>query len=227
MSFIKNSLWIVIIMCVLFTACMKNTDVSVGGSIHIQPEYAIPIGSPELELGTYLNALNNLNPIDTMQLDTIEGFIYDSVLYEVPKTVEYRVNVPFTLSGTKETDEYVTAAVFRTNAVNKIPAEIMMQVYLIDIAGIVIDSFYTDGPIVIPNAIVNNEGYVTNHGEIWEYDMQFREEKLDKLTDVASIEIYNKVIIQNVKDVLAKYYSDQDLWLQLAVRVSTDLKLND
>lgn len=214
-------------IALLLTSCLKNTDVSVGGSIRIQPEYAIPIGSPELELGTYLNSLNGLNPIDTMQLDTLEGFLYENELYEVPQIVEYTVVVPFTLSGTKETDEYITAAVFRTNAVNKIPAEVLLQVYLLDASESIIDSLYFDGPIVLPAATVNEEGEVINSGELLKHDVPFNEDKLDQLTDVASIEIYNKLIIKSAKDVLTKYYEDQDLWLQLAVRVSTNLKLND
>lgn len=227
MKHLTPNVLLVLGICLLLSACLKNTDVSVGGSIRIQPEYAIPIGSPELELGTYLNSLNSLNPIDTMQLDTLEGFLYENELYEIPDNIEYSTNVPFTLSGNTETDEYVTAAMFRTNATNKIPATILLQVYLLDAAEIIFDSLYIDGPIILEAAAVDDEGEVAGVFVLPSYDVYFDEAKLDRLTEVSSMTIYNKIIIEDAGNVLSKYYEDQDLWLQLAVKIDTDLKLND
>ncbi len=222
----KLTLLLMISTILLLSGCLKEDVSNIGGNISIQPEYAIPIGSPDLALGTYLNTLNQLNPIDTMQLDTLDGFLYDGELYQIPKRFNYLQNLSFTLSGATSTSEFITAAMFRTNAVNKIPAKIELQIYFNNAGGKVIDSLYENGPMIIEPAVLDSVGNVTATSEQWKYDTSFSDDRLQNLYNISSIDVSTEVIIESLDDVITKYYSDQDLWIQLGIKIKTNLKIN-
>jgi len=216
------------LICVtLLSSCIKDDITNIeAGKIVLSPEYAIPIGSYEFKVSNYVDGVDNFNPID----DT-SGFAYDSLLvynedfYSNPYKAYYSTTEAFTIGNDPNTLSFFKSAMFRINSVNKIPANITIQIYFLNEAQNTIDSLFEKSPLIISAAQTNESGSVINYGELWKHDTYLDSSKIKQLNIVKYLQISSIIEFPEPINLLIPFDSTQTIWLQLGTKfnISTSL----
>jgi len=212
----------------IFTSCIKEDITNIEGDFAIKPEYAIPIGSPAVFLKEFVTLLNSLNPIDTSNVqDSTEVFYYEDAFYELPSNLQFLQLLEFSFITLEDKIDYFTNLMFRTNVVNAIPARVKMQAYFLDQEYNYLDSLYKQGALILKSANIDLHGKVTSPSEVWKYDVNLSKEEIKNLLGVHYIIIKTELYIEQPEFAFTKYYSEQDLWIQLGAKIKLDLNLNE
>jgi hypothetical protein len=116
----------------------------------------------------------------------------------------------------------------RINATNRIPAEIKLQVYFRDADNqVIVTLFNNDSLLVIPAAIIDKSGNVTKQSQLLKIDNHFNHNQIMQLANAENILIYTQITIVNPKGTIIRFYSSQDIIIQLGLRIAFDISLND
>jgi len=210
-------------------SCIKNDPGNISSDIAIQPEYSLPIGSPTFLMDQYASKVNLGLPIDTLQplADSLLTFLYNNTCYNSPLVLRDSLLEPFSFITFKDQLEKIKSFMLRTNVINRIPAEIKLQVYFIDAAGQVIDSLYGDSALTVRAASIDDLGNVNGQAEMWKVDNTFSKDEVLTLAYVQYLLIKTRITIVNPKGAIVRFYSSQDIWIQLGLRIAFDINLND
>lgn len=162
-------------------SCIGDFEVSLPDSYEWKPSIAFPIGTAEfgLELGQGFDTLLNLP-------DT-SGFPVWAAMPSIP----FSGKVQFNFSKVLGEREEMQSLLLRVNAYNGYPLEILVQGYMKNRLGQVVDSLFN--PVLIME-----RGVLAGGGETSEYahtqvDIYFDEDRLDLLEQTTRIDFIGEV----------------------------------
>lgn len=223
---IFRSIFTAVLIAFLFSSCIEDDIGNIGSEISLTPEYAIPIGSPEFEMDEFFTASALGIPLDTSDMNDTSSFMeYDNQFYQTIYSVEHTETFPVNLASLESSQELFISIMFRTNAINKIPARIQSQAYFLNASSVIIDSLY-NSPLILEAAQVDEFGELIQAYELWEYDVYLSQEKLEQFTQVSYIQVSSKLYTNNATEILS-FYSSQALWIQLGAKIKLDLSENE
>lgn len=212
-----------IILC--FISCIKQNELSFENSIKYQPEFSVPLGKPEILMEEFVNTLNNLKEIPDSLISDTSAFLYENTYYAIPEKLSNEYTQEFSLNMLEEETDRIISLMFRSNVNNRIPGVVLLQVYFADDTMQNIDSLYHSGPLEIKAADIDENGNVTN--EIYvQKDTYFDENRIQSISGTKYITIHSSLTITNLEGIIAKFYSTQDLTIQLGARVGLNIEIN-
>lgn len=222
--------WLIFFMsAVLSTACYDKDLVDLEEEIYYHPEYSIPLGKDEMDMAFMVEEYfgDLIEIVDTLSLpDSLHVFFYNYLYYFGPTIFEFESFESIDLSTIEDLD-YITSAMIRTNSINRIPANIFAQVYFLDFSLQVIDSLYKDNWLEIKAAEVDSVGKVIESSELWKKDVELSEEFILRIPDIAYVRTETYVVLENFVNTSIQYIDEQDIWIQLALRIKLDLPLHE
>ena len=121
-------------------SCLKDLPESVPDTLEWNPEVAFPLGEDSF-------GLNAVSGFDTslLDLDTITG-LPDWVEKVEPFEVVMKGTLDINLSSISDNLDHLNRILFRVNAYNGFPNEILAQAYFQDAGLNTIDSMFSEGP---------------------------------------------------------------------------------
>ena len=217
MAYYRQFLAFLFLSVLAFNSCIDDNFTDIDTSITYDTDASLPLGNVSLLMESFMDTII-LVPIPDD--DTTLFFLYDSVYYYSPGKIKLSTSGYFSLAPFENDTVKITSLMFRTNAVNGIPAEIDHQLYFANADSIVIDSLYSLGPMKIEPAPTDDDGNVTQPYEIWEEDSPpFSEEMIDKISETQYIFLSAELIIPDSQHDTIPFYSSQDIWIQIGIRV--------
>jgi hypothetical protein len=210
-------------------ACIKNDPTNISSDITVQPEYSLPIGTPTVWMNEFVASINLGMPLDSLQpfADSANTFFYDNSYYTILSVLHYSMTEPFSFITFKNQLDKIKSFMLRFNAVNQIPMDINLQVDFRDENNQVLASLFRDSALTIPAATIDIQGNVISQSQLMKVDNYFTHDEIIALTDVQNISITTQLIIINPQGTIIRFYSSQDLLIQIGLRIAFDISLND
>lgn len=223
---VKHLCYLLFVVSTLFTSCIKEEIGDFEDLGFYKPEFSFPLGEPSILMNSFLESIDLSTKVipDSLINDTLEYFVFDNEYYDVPDILYYDFTEAFSLSSYTEELDQISSLMFRTNAVNRIPAEIQIQVYFLAANYAIIDSLYNERLIIQP-ANTDTEGNLISQSELWKYDTELSQEKIQALAETSYIMVSSQLKITNTSGVINNYYSEQDIWIQLGMRIGLKVEL--
>lgn len=225
-----NSYVQIFLVSALLTGCVKEKITEVVDSSYYKPSYSLPVGSSYFTMEEFQTEYPYvLIPVpDTNGMGTsVDYFYFDSLFYENVEYFELTTDYPFQLSDYTENAESITSLTFRLNCINGLPGKVSAQVYFISGSGFIIDELFQDGWLTIDAAETDSEGMVTNSTDDFKNDVTLSEQLIASLSLVSYIRVVVRLETENFSTSKIRYYSNQQIWVQLGLRISLEIPLNE
>ncbi len=228
---VKRHSWSLVFMLMLLPAACYNKDmVDLEEDVYYHPEFSVPIGESKIDMAyiveDYWGDLYKIS--DTLNLpDSLILFYKDSVYSSGVTSFIYGSIETVDMSSFENKFEYITSAMIRTNAINRIPASIFTQLYFLNSSYQVIDSLYRDGGFEIEAAEVDSTGKLVQATEVWKKDIELSEEIIQLIPQIAYVQTLSRVQLEDYFISGIHYLEEQDIWIQLALRIKLDLPLHE
>jgi hypothetical protein len=217
--------WAVFVVALLLTSCIDKDAGDIDPSLVYDAEFSIPLGDSLLQAYQFVDTTALVPLPDTADMDTVEWFLYDGVFYYSPGVLIHRSETPLSLSDFITDTSEIVSLTFRINAVNRVPARMRLQLYFTDAGRQVLDSLFSDGPLQLEAAAVDGRGEVTAPAELWKKDVVFSPSQIALLEQMEyALQEYTLVLPVSADDSIP-FYSDQEVWLQMGVRVGVKIVL--
>ena len=216
MAYYRQFLAFLFLSVLAFNSCIDDNFTDIDTSITYDTDASLPLGNVSLLMESFMDTII-LVPIPDD--DTTLFFLYDSVYYYSPGKIKLSTSGYFSLAPFENDTVKITSLMFRTNAVNGIPAEIDHQLYFADTSNTIIDSLYSTGPMRIEPAPTDDEGNVTGTYEIWKVENDLSPAMIDKISETQYIFLSAELIIPDSQHDTIPFYSSQDIWIQIGIRV--------
>ena len=217
--------WAAIVAAMLLTACIDKDVTDIDPSLVYDAVFSLPVGDSLLQARQFIDTTALVPLPDTVDKDTVAWFLYDGVFYYSPGRLTYRSETPLSLSDFITDTSEITSLTFRINAVNRVPAQMMLQLYFTDAGRGVLDSLFAEGPLLLEAAAVDDQGAVTAPAELWEKDVVFTASQVVLLQQMAyALQEYTLILPDASVDSIP-LCSAQEVWLQMGVRVGVKIVL--
>lgn len=228
----------IIIIITSFVSCIDENITNISESVEINSSYSLPVGDVIYSINDYFDLLDSLNmdtlQLDTLQLDSLRSLFHGDVEFEdtVYVNVKYAVDTlitrEFDFSTLSDDLDKIKAVTFALIIDNDFPTETRAQVYFTDESMIIIDSLFSDGPLVIlPPDLDNNGIPVDKPPDIGYYPVSDYLIGQGNLENVRYILIYGYVKTTRLDVDIAKFYSDYDLYIHIGARVELEFNTSD
>jgi len=220
-----RTIWLVLLIATLaFPACVDDNFTDIDTSITYDANFSLPLGNSNPTLGDFLDTINLIPIPPWVDRDTVSFFLYDSIYYYSPGRITLTVSGYFSLDPFENDTVQITSLMFRNNAVNAIPAQFDQQLYFTDSTGAIIDSLYSV-PLTIEPALIDSEGNVTATYEIWKFDTYLSEDMINNISNTYNVRISTEFIIPDSSQGTVPFYSSQEIWMQVGIRVGILIEL--
>ncbi|MDX2445081.1 MAG: hypothetical protein QNK30_14895 [Bacteroidales bacterium] len=226
-KYFRQIQFLLLLGIITFSACVDDNYNDIDTSLIYDAEASLPLGNTNPMLSEILDTIDLIPIPDWVDKDKASFFLYDSVYYYSPGRIKVSTSGYFSLDPFQNDTIEITSLMFRTNAINGIPAEIDLQLYFTDSTGSVIDSLYSTGPLRIEPAVVDSVGNVTATYEIWELDNYFSDDKIDSISNSQYIEVKAEVIIPDSSQGTIAFTSSQEIWIQVGIWVGFKIVISD
>lgn len=220
----KKIVFILFTVSFLITACINEDDLVLSTTFQYSPEFSFPIGKPEIFMEDYIAFLNNFESLPDSLVSEGTSFSYNDEYYFIPSILTNIYTEEFSIQSIQDETSNIESLMFRTNITNKIPGDILVQVYFADANFDYMDSLYQEGPLFIENAEIDDQGNVIDSTLVQD-DTYISVEKINEISEASYIIIYTGLSIVNTPGVFARYYLSQDLVVQLGARLGMNIKL--
>ncbi|MBN1133317.1 MAG: hypothetical protein JXR52_10480 [Bacteroidales bacterium] len=180
----KYSLFLILVAVAPFS-CMKEAPETLPEEFDWDPEIAFPVG--ETSLG-----MNEASGFDMVLLDTndLTGYPYWVELLNLP----IEDSADFDFRNFFGASEQVTRILIRVNVTNEFPETASLQAYFRNSNGILLDSMFTDVPMLVERGDVNEQGEPVRPSFSSE-DVVFTGDRLDNIQNCATISF--RLLIDN------------------------------
>ncbi len=216
---------ILAILNLSLSGCIDKDYDNIDNSIVYDAEFSVPLGDTLLTAGDFVKPSGLMAIPDSVDKDTVSWFLYDNTYYFSPGSLSDTSWMNFSL-GTFFTDtSEVVSLSLRINAVNHVPARMLLQFYFADGNRVILDSIFQDGPFELKPAVTSADGHVTTPYEVWKKDIPFSQEQIGQLANVRFAMRESRLIIPDSATDSIPFYADQEVWLQMGVRIGLKIKL--
>lgn len=220
-----SPLWLILFIASLaFSACVDDNFNDIDTSITYDADFSLPLGNSAPTLGDFLDTINLIPIPPWVDKNTVSFFLYDSIYYYSPGRITFNVSGYFSLDPFENDTVQITSLMFRNNSVNAIPAQFDQQLYFTDSTGTIIDSLYSV-PLTIEPALIDSEGNVTATYEIWKFDTYLSEDMINNISNTYNVRISAEFIIPDSNLGTVPFYSSQEIWMQVGIRVGILIEL--
>ncbi len=217
---------IILFLSVLaFNSCIDENATDIDPTIIYDAEFSLPLGSDTLLMEQLVQTVSLIQIPDTVDKDSVQYFLYDSVYYYSPGTLSDSISTPLNLAAFENDTAEITSLMFRINAANFIPAEFLVQLYFADSNKLILDSLYEDDPFRLDPAQTDEYGNVIGSWEILKDDY-LPPEKIEKISDMTNVILSSTMIIPDSSTGSIPFYPDQSLWIQVGIRVRLKITIN-
>ncbi len=235
---LKIGIIAIIIIIVSFFSCIDENITNISESVEINSSYSLPVGNINYSINDYFNLLDSLNmdtlQLDTLQLDSLRSLFHgdiefdDTVYVNIKYAVDTLITREFDFSTLSDDLDKIKAVTFVLIIDDDFPTETHAQVYFADESMVLIDSLFSDGPLVIlPPDLDNNGIPIDNPPDIEYYPVSDYLIRDGHLEDVRYILIYGYVRTTRLDVDIAKFYSDYDLYIHIGARVELEFNTSD
>jgi hypothetical protein len=219
----------IILIFITVVSCIDKDIENIGDDLYITPGYSIPLGNDTVYMEDLIDEYaGDLKEIaDTSRVpDSINFFYYDNRFFVNSSVLHFEGEQDFDFSSWSNKVDYITSAMIRTHCINKMPAKVYQQVYLMDYSWQVIDSIYHDGNLIIEAAETDNSGNVVKSGETL-FDTYITHSLISRLPDVYYIYSITTIELKDFSTSNIRYLGKQEFWSELGLRIELDLPLNE
>jgi len=215
----------VVAVMLFLPSCIDKDAGDIDPSLVYDAEFSLPLGDSLLQASQFVDTTALVPLPDTVDRDTVQWFLYDGVFYYSPGVLTYRSETPLSFSDFITDTSEIVSLTFRINAVNRVPARMRLQLYFADAGRQVLDSLFSDGPLQLEAALVGEGGEVTAPAELWKKDVVFSPSQIALLVEMElALQEYSLVLPVSADDSIP-LFSDQEVWLQMGVRVGVKIVL--
>ena len=216
---------VVVAVMLFLPSCIDKDAGDIDPSLVYDAEFSLPLGDSLLQASQFVDTTALVPLPDTVDRDTVQWFLYDGVFYYSPGVLTYRSETPLSFSDFITDTSEIVSLTFRINAVNRVPARMRLQLYFADAGRQVLDSLFSDGPLQLEAALVGEGGEVTAPAELWKKDVVFSPSQIALLVEMElALQEYSLVLPVSADDSIP-LFSDQEVWLQMGVRVGVKIVL--
>ncbi len=222
---LRMILAVVVGMVLMPAGCIDEDAGDIDPALIYDATFSLPVGDTLLRADQFVDTLR-LRPVpDTVDPDTVDWFLYDGTFYFSPGLLYHHAETELSLAELITDTSEIVALMFRLNAVNSVPARMGLQLYFADASRRIFDSLYPDGPLILEPAPTDADGGVRDAYRLWEKDVYLEGDRLDRMQDLAWVfEEYFLEVPDPSRDSIP-FWPDQELWLQLGMRVGIKILL--
>ena len=195
------------------SSCLKDKPESLPDRLVWNPELAFPIG-------TDLYGMNAESGFDTtlFELDPET----DLPLWVGEVQVVMEGSITFDLSTLDPRIDSVNRVLFRLGLRNEFPNEVKAQAYFLDVASIILDSMFSEGPITLPPGSPIGEGE-TSEASLVRKDAIFDRERIKPLENATEILFRAILLNEEIDTALVPFYPNY--LIQMEIGMMTDLTI--
>jgi hypothetical protein len=209
---------IILITAAILQSCIKDDVTNIQDNLLVSPTYSVPIGSISFVMDDIIGS----SAFDTIPADTSltndSVFFFNDKRYAMPPDsyVDTVFLGTYDFSSLQEWIDKATYLMFRLNIENAIPAEVLVQVSLLDGSQNLLFSLLIPPGLIIPSESIVSP-YDTDPLTITEIQL---------LPDARYVQVYVRLKIQPASsDVL--YYSNQYFDVQIGVRIGLESNISE
>jgi hypothetical protein len=158
----KLGMGLVLMAFVSVVSCIDKDAGDIDPALIYDAEFSLPLGDSLLQAWQFVDTAVLIPVPDSVDKDTIPWFLYDSIFYYSPGELVYRDETSLSFSDFFTDTSEVVSLTFRVNAVNRVPARMSLQLYFTDAGRVLLDSLFSDGPLLLEAAATGVGGEVEN-----------------------------------------------------------------
>jgi hypothetical protein len=197
----------------ILSSCLKDKPESLPDRLVWNPELAFPIGTVHYGMNAesgFDTTLFELDPNTGLPLwtDRIEVVMEGSIAFDL-STLDPRI-------------DSVNRALFRLGISNEFPNEVLAQAYFLDVASIILDSMFSDGPITLPPGTPIGEGE-TSKASVVRKDVIFDRARIKPLENATEILFRAVLLNTEIDTALVPFYPSY--LIQMEIGMMTDLTI--
>ena len=180
------------------------------------PGFSIAIGHTSL-------GMNEGSGFDTLLLliDAITGFPFWIEEVDVPLIY----TMPFDMEELGEFSEEIISVMFRLNFYNGFPANAKAQIYFLDINNQLIDSLFSNEPLLIKPGTIDGNGKIVEK-YYYQSDVILSQDKIDNLSTVRNLLINGGIQNLALDTNLIEYYPSYSLDIQMGLQVELNMSIS-
>ncbi len=216
---------IFILSLLLLYGCIDRDYDNIDNTIIYDAEFSLPVGDTLLTAGDFVDTAGLTVIPDSVDKDTISWFLYNGIFYYSPGSLSDTSRMTLSLGDFFTDTSEIVSLSFRVNAVNEVPADMSVQLYLADGNRVILDSLFREGPFDLKAASTGPDGHVTAPFEVWKMDIPFTQEQIGRLASVQYALREVHLTVPDSRNDSIPFYSGQQLWLQMGVRIGLKIKL--
>ena len=179
------------------------------------PSFSIAIGHTSL-------GMNEGSGFDTLLflIDAMTG--YPFWIEEVDVPLIY--TMPFDMEELGEFSEEIISVMFRLNFYNGFPANAKAQVYFLDIYNHIVDSLFSNEPLLINPGTVDANGQIVKKYH-YQSDVVLSQDKIDNLSTVRNLLIKGGIQNLALDTALIDNYPSYSLDIQMGLQVELNMNI--
>jgi hypothetical protein len=199
------------------SSCIKEDISNVSDNVMMHQSFSVPMGLREVTIDA-----PSVN--DTDSIPGINGFYYyESLRYPnnffcFVKTYD----LDFNLQDRRAREEWITRLVFHLLIENSFPTSVYSQIYIYNASGVIADSVFEGGPVLVEAARVNSQGDIEQTSSKL-FDVEFKGERLTMLKQTVLL-VYKGVIISQDGMRLSP---KNDVKINTAIQVDVEYNINE
>jgi len=194
--------------------CLKDAPETMPGTFEWDPGVAFPVGDASF-------GMNIESGFDTLllRLDSLTG--WPEWVDEVEITIQGTMD--FDLSAISENLDHLNSILFRVNISNGFPDRMRTQAYFMNQGNNPVDSFFTDGPMMVPAGSVQGGGG-TILPAYKQQDVLFEKERIEPLQDAAEILMRATILNPDPDTALIPYYPSYHFDVQIGAIIDVHIR---
>lgn len=215
-----RTFYLYMLLFILIGGCIaENFSDTLNQSI-VTPEYSLPLGSVEFDLGIdYYIYNSSYNP---------GGFLpiwYDDILYYVPAAITHTSSyMQFSANYFQSIEDHIQSITFHLLITNGFPTNGYAQIYTYNQAYVLLDSLSSDGPFYIQGTGKSNDSTSVNTQTV---DLTLTQQQIANLTDAYYYTFTNTIETKGQGINITGFYSTQRIKITTGVRINVSTSTSD
>lgn len=220
---LKPQYYLALTGCIFFMmqSCVTEDFNKVSDNVAIRQSFSIPVNQTSLKY-------NSFDPSLSSNIPGPYGLLYFYTL-PFPNNSLYLIKsalVEFNLNDSKNRQQWIKRVDFRILVENNYPADILAQIYLLDVNNRPIDSVFVTGPQHVASAEINTQGEaVSPSSQI--FDVTFEGTRLGNLktSNLLLYKVYISTVNKQVNTI--RLNGDNQVVVNLGARLLLEYNLQD
>lgn len=201
----------IVLLAISLWACTGLDTEKLSDEIELRPNFSVPLGKLTVQYDD-VGELPLISPVPVVDV-TVSWEETDTVFFNLESSVIER--------------KYIISMLFQFDITNRYPAEIEVDLYLIDINGI--DKPLTGTPIIVNAAEIDENGKVVKetHSDPYPYQLPLSDEQIDALLFSNQIVIRGVVNELVVTQEVVDHFEEYNLSAAVGVQSQIDYSINN